>query len=162
MENVAMATKMEDAWGIGQTGCLSQYCQISPISTASHIHNNFSNSGASIFCRLQVKNQPQQPLDVTRLFEDMVAFKDMVVFENMAASFFEAEYRGHIICGPPPSTSRPPLKSLIPQSQNVPFEGAEIGKKDVPLVSEEAKKSLISIQCCGLRATVRAKLETIR
>ena len=63
-----------------------------------------------------------------------------MVFENMAASFFEAEYRGHIICGPPPSTSRPPLKSLIPQSQNVPFEGAEIGKKDVPLVSEEAKK----------------------
>ena len=92
MENVAMATKMEDAWGIGQTGCLSQYCQISPISTASHIHNNFSNSGASIFCRLQVKNQPQQPLDVTRLFEDMVAFKDiMTVLETVAARFFEAE-----------------------------------------------------------------------
>ena len=92
MENVAMATKMEDAWGIDQTGCLSQYCQISPISIASNIHNNFSNSGASIFCRLQVKNQSQQPLDVTRLFEDMVAFKDiMAVFETVAARFFEAE-----------------------------------------------------------------------
>ena len=43
--------------------------------------------------------------------------------------------------------------------QNVPvesLEGAKIEKKDV---SKEAKKSLISVQCRGLRSTVKAKLE---
>ena len=42
---------------------------------------------------LQVKNQHQQLLDATetRLFEDVVAFKDVVVFENVEARFFEAK-----------------------------------------------------------------------
>ena len=43
--------------------------------------------------------------------------------------------------------------------QNVPvesLEGAKIEKKDV---SKEAKESLISVQCRGLRKTVKAKLE---
>ena len=43
--------------------------------------------------------------------------------------------------------------------QNVPvesLEGAKIEKKDV---SKEAKNSLISVPCRGLRATVKAKLE---
>ena len=43
--------------------------------------------------------------------------------------------------------------------QNVPvesLEGAKIEKKDV---SKEAKESLISVQCRGLRSTVKAKLE---
>ena len=42
--------------------------------------------------------------------------------------------------------------------QNVPvesLEGAKIEKKDV----SKAKNSLISVQCRGLRATVKAKLE---
>ena len=65
----------------------------------------------------------------------------------------------HNILGPPPPPSRPLLKSLIPHNQNVrveSLEGAKIEKKDV---SKEAKISLISVQCRGLRATVKAKLE---
>ena len=40
---------------------------------------------------LQVKNQHQQSLDATRLFEDMEAFKDVAVFVCMAARFFVTE-----------------------------------------------------------------------
>ena len=86
---------------------------------------------------LQVKNQHQQSLDATRLFEDMEAFKDVAVFVYMAAT----------------SSLRPLLKSLIPHCQNILVEllkGAEIEKKDVYQVSKEAKKSLISIQCVAL------------
>ena len=48
---------------------------------------------------------------------------------------------------------------MIPHNQNVrveSLEGAKIEKKDV---SKEAKESLISVQCRGLRKTVKAKLE---